>query len=298
MPPRTAMKKSASKLDVGQGDTSSRQARLMRSANEAFTRALEQALSGSLQTETKVELTQAGLTTANKFRKELPTPTCLIVFRLHPRTDRMILHLECATALTMLEMLLGGTEPTEPTPREITEIEWSLLEEVIRVMVRALGEAWRVFHSVEFEVEALGSDPALLSLPETGQPLARLMFGVQWPEARGSFELALPQAFFDLRTDSPQSQELTNIPAQVDVDRNFELLAEARVNLEVTLQGPTMAFEELLGLKTGQVITFDYPIHEPLRATLNGAAAMTGHILSARQKRAFQIERLPAKTMP
>jgi len=292
------MKKSASKLDVGRGDSSSRQARMMKSANEAFARAVEQALSGCLQAETKVEPTQAGLTTANTFRKELPTPTCLIVFRLHPRTDRMILHLDSGTALTMLEMLLGGKEPTKPTPREITEIEWNLLEEVIRVMVRALGEAWRVFHSVEFEVEALGSDPALLSLPETGQPLARLMFGVEWPEARGSFELALPQAFFDLGTDSPQSQELANIPLQVDVDRNLELLAEAKVNLEVTLQGPTMAFEELLGLKTGQVITFDYPIHEPLRATLNGAAAMTGHILSAKQKRAFQIERLPAKTMP
>jgi flagellar motor switch protein FliM len=270
----------------------------MRSANEAFARALEEALSGCLQTETKVELRQIGLTTANNFRKELPTPACLIMCRLHPRTDRVILHLACATALTMLEMLLGGTEPTEPAPREITEIEWSLLEEVIRVMVRALGEAWRVFHAVEFEVESLGSDPALLSLPETGLPLARLMFGVQWGEKGGSFELALPQAFFDLRPDSPQSQELTNIPAQVDLDRNFELLEEAGVKLEVTLHGPTMAFEELLGLETGQVITFDYPINRPVRATLNGAAAMTGHIVSAMQKRAFQIERLPAKSMP
>jgi flagellar motor switch protein FliM len=270
----------------------------MRSANEAVARALDQGLSGCLQTETKVELRQIGLTTANNFRKELPTPACLIVCRLHPRTDRMILHLESATALTMLEMLLGGTEPAKPAPREITEIEWSLLEEVIRLIVRALGEAWRVFHSVEFEVESLGSDPAFLSIPETGQPMARLRFGVQWAEERGSFELAVPQAFFDLSTDPPQSQELTNIPEQVDLDRNFELLEEARVKLEVTLQGPTMAFEELVGLKTGQVITFDYPINDPLRATLNGTAAMTGHIVSARRKRAFQIERLPAKSMP
>ncbi len=80
----------------------------------------------------------------------------------------MILHLDCATALLMLEMLLGGKGILEPEPRELTEIEWSLLEEVIRVMVRALGEAWRVFHAVDFEVESLGSDPAFLNLPDTG----------------------------------------------------------------------------------------------------------------------------------
>ena len=65
------------------------------------------------------------------------------------------------------------------------------------------------------------------------------------------------------------------------------------MKLEVTLEGPTMAFEELMRLKAGQVITFDYPIQKPLRATVNGAAAMTGHIVSAMDKRAFQVERLP-----
>jgi len=270
----------------------------MRSVNEGVARALEQGLSGCLQTETKVEFEQMALTTASTFRKELPTPACLIVCRLQPRTDRMILHLDCATALTMLEMLLGGAEHVKPTARELTEIEWSLLEEVIRVMVRALGEAWRAFHSVDFEVESRGSDPTFLNFPETGQPLAKLTFGVQWGEERGSFELALPQAFFDPQTDSPGPQELANIPQQVDLDRNFGLLEDAKVGLEVTLEGPTMVFEELLGLKTGQVITFDYPIQNPLRATVNGAASMTGHIVSAREKRAFQIERLPAKALP
>jgi flagellar motor switch protein FliM len=269
----------------------------MRSVNEAFARELESALSGCLQTETSAELKQIGLSTAGSFRKELPNPTCLIVLRLHPRTDRMVLHLEGSTALTILELLLGGKEQSPPTPRELTEIEWSLLEEVIRVMVLALGEAWRAFHAVEFEVESLSSDPSFLSLPENGEALATLSFGLQLGETAGSFTLALPQAFFELPVESAPSQELATIPVQADLDRNLELLEEAKVNLEVTLQGPAMAFEDLLGLKSGQVLTFDYPIHKPLRATVNGTAAMTGHIVGGRQKRAFQIDRLPAKAI-
>jgi flagellar motor switch protein FliM len=293
-------KKSASTpLEVGRPDSSNRQVRLMKNTHEAFARGLESALSGLLQTETKLELQQIGLTTAPGYRRDLPSPACLIVFKLHPRTDRMILHLDCATALTMLEMLLGGKEQTKPEPRELTEIEWSLLEEVIRVAVRELGDAWRAFHAVEFEVESLGSDPTFLNYPETPQPLAKLCFRILWGEDRGSFEIAVPQSFFDLEIDpSTVSKELASVPAQSDIKRNFELLEDAKVRLEVTLQGPTMAFESLLALKTGQVVTFDYPIQRPLRATVNGAAPMTGHIVSARQKRAFQIERLPIRNIP
>jgi flagellar motor switch protein FliM len=218
------------------------------------------------------------------------------MFRLHPRSDQMILQLDCGTALSILEMLLGGTERIKPAPRELTEIEWSLLEEVIRLMVRELGDAWRVFHAVEFEVESMGSDPAFLNFPETSQPLARLSFGIHWGENSGGFEIVVPQAFFDLPMEAEQSKELAAIPAPADLHRNFELLEEAKVHMEVTLQGPTMAFEDLLTLKTGQVVTFDFPIEQPLRATINGVAPLTGHIVGARHKRAFQIERLPVRS--
>ena len=40
-----------------------------------------------------------------------------------------------------MELLLGGkSSPEVVTPRNLTEIEWSLLEEIVRVMVRPLGE--------------------------------------------------------------------------------------------------------------------------------------------------------------
>lgn len=293
----TRQKSDSTPLDVGRPNAANREARLMRSAHEAFARGLESSLSGCLQTETKAQLKGIALTTATGFRRGLPTPTCLITFRLQPRTERMILHLDGATALKMLEFLLGGQDQAKPDPRELTEIEWSLLEEVIRVVVRELGEAWRAFHPVEFEVESLSSDPTFLDLPESAQPLALLSFGITWGEQTGNLEIALPQGFFDLPVASVESKEVANVPSPADVSRNFELLEDAKVGLEVTLQGPTMAFESLLALKIGQVVTFDYPIQRALRATVNGVAPMTGHIVSARQKRAFQIERLPLKTI-
>jgi flagellar motor switch protein FliM len=75
--------------------------------------------------------------------------------------------------------------------------------------------------------------------------------------------------------------------------RNLGLLENAQVELEVRLQGPTLAVNEILDLQAGQVITFDYSLQKSLHGLVNGDVAIMGHIVSAGRKRAFQVEELP-----
>ncbi len=116
------------------------------------------------------------VTTAGEFQKNLANPSCLIKLRLHPEQERMILYLDSATVLTLLEILLGGSGQPSPDPRELTEIEWSLLEEISRVIMRCLGESWQVIKPVEFVVESLNSDPSLTPCPEPALSVLRIVF--------------------------------------------------------------------------------------------------------------------------
>ena len=74
-----------------------------------FARSVANVLSTFLQSEIQVELAGTQLTTAGEFRRTVPNPSCLIVLRLHPGPETMMLYLESATALTLLDLLLGGT---------------------------------------------------------------------------------------------------------------------------------------------------------------------------------------------
>ena len=91
----------------------------------------------------------------------------------------------------------------------------------------------------------------------------------------------------------PEKETRGIAPPEEDVQRNLELLTEAVVDLEVLLDGSTMMFGELAALQTGQVLTFDHALGKPVRAVVNGAIGMPGHVVSAGRKRAFQIEELP-----
>lgn len=268
------------------------QQRLLRGVHENFAQALSASFSAFLQGEIAVRLETVSFVSAADFRRTLEAPSSLISFQLVPLAERAILALDCPTVFSLLELLLGGKLDSPPSQqRKLTEIEWTLLEEVVRVLVAALGEAWKTFHTVEFKVLALENDPELLPVPDPARPLVELCFALSLGEQSGGFRIAVPQTFFKI---APGEDEAP--PAQRGAEsaqRNLELLGEAMVDVEVILDGPAMELRELAALETGQVVLFDYPLQKPLRAMVNETVPITCQIVSAGRKRAFQVERLP-----
>jgi flagellar motor switch protein FliM len=286
--------KNAPALELGRRDPANREYRMIHGVHETFARALGTSLSGLLQSEVRAELGEISLVTGKDFQRSLSAPACLIRMQLHPRQERIVLHLDCAAAFGLLELLLGGKGGSSSTEaREPTEIEWSLLEEVVRVIARTLGEAWVVFHEVDFKVESLESDPARLPSPDPAAPMMQIGFTLHFGEQSGTMRFAAPQSFFEMPVPQEIPEAPANMPGVEEIQRNLELLEDAAVHLEVSLEGPTMAFRDLTDLKTGQVVRFDYPLNKRLQAMVNGAIPISGHIVSAGRKRAFQVEELP-----
>jgi len=73
------------------------------------------------------------------------------------------------------------------------------------------------------------------------------------------------------------------------MERNARLLEDAEVELEVRLEGPRLSFRDFLALQQGQVVKLDHALNATVRAVVNGDPSLTGHILRAGQKRAFQV---------
>lgn len=269
-------------------DSESPQQRLLRGVHEAFAGSLAESLSAFLQAEIAISLDAISFTAAGDFKKALQAPVCLIGFQLEPQPEWAVLSFDSASVFGLLELLLGGSSGlAQVEARALTEIEWSVLEEVVRVLAGTLGESWKAFHPVEFKVESLESDPERFTLNDGSLRVARIAFRLQLGGQSGSFEVVVPQTFFDAAT--PAEAPAIERP-RPEVQRNLALLGEAKVDLEVILDGPTMMFEEVAHLTAGQVIQFDYPLQKPLRVVANGAVSFPCNIVSSGRKRAFQVE--------
>lgn len=287
----------AKQFEIGQPDATNPRFRTLRAVHERYATSLATALSAFLRSEFQASFEDLSIQTSGGFQAALPNPTCLMVFRLHPRDERMYLHMNCATVFGLLELLLGGKCGPDPAAsRNLTEIEWSLLEEIVRIMLRPLGEAWQTFAAVEFEVESLVSEPGLVAQGDPNQPpnqpLIRLEFAVRCGEHSGMLQIALPQSFFDAAGTAPD-QKTSADALEPDARQKLALLDEAGVSLEVQLDGPLLSVADLMNLTPGQVIQLDHPLDQPLRGVINGALSMEGAVVSSGKKRAFQIVALP-----
>lgn len=271
-------------------DSETAQQRLVRTVHQEFATAVSTSLSTFLQAEIAISFESASFTFAGAAKAQLLGPACFLHFELFPRAEWALLSFDNTAAFGLLELLLGVTMPSMPAEaRAFTEIEWSLLEEVVRAIAAPLGNAWKAFHAVEFKVKELESDPARLSVPDGTLPVVHLTYTIQLGEQRGSFAIAVPQTFFDVVP--PQKPAAIEPPAS-DIQRNFELLQEAQLDFEVVLEGPTLSIHDVARLAAGQVLQFDYPLEKPLLGVLNGKSVIAGQIVTVGRKRGFQLEHL------
>jgi flagellar motor switch protein FliM len=72
-------------------------------------------------------------------------------------------------------------------------------------------------------------------------------------------------------------------------ERMLRLIRQSPVHLDTRLEGPTLLLKDLLELREGDVLTFDYPIPRLLNCTVNGKLKFKGQVVGTAKKRAFRI---------
>src|SRR5215813_13519094 len=141
------------------------QLRAIHLLHESFARSLSSSLSAFLRAYVAVNLVSVEQLSFLEFSQCLPSPTSLIALGMKPFDGNAVLELNPSLVFPILEMLLGGAgkAPTKLS-REITEIEQSILDGLLRVILHDLRAAWLAVAAMEFSIENHETEPQLLQI--------------------------------------------------------------------------------------------------------------------------------------
>jgi flagellar motor switch protein FliM len=78
--------------------------------------------------------------------------------------------------------------------------------------------------------------------------------------------------------------------SQSEQRRVLRILRQATLRLEARMEGPTLAVRDLLDLRVGNLLTFDFPVDRPIELTVNGVHKFAGQMVSAGKKRACLVD--------
>lgn len=268
------------------------QLRTIHLLHENFARSLASSLSAYLRSYVVVNLISVEQLSFNEFKQSLPSPTSLVAMNMRPYDGSAILEINPSLVFPILEMLLGGSgKTTGQLEREITDIEQSILEGLLRVVLNDLRAAWMAVAAIDFGIESQETEPQLLQVMAQNEAVVAISIEVRIGDTSGMLNLGIPSIIVKMlrqKIDAHRTVRKTQSTEEEHV-RVLRLVRPAAVRLDACLNGPKLAVPELLQLKTGDVLVFDYPVRRALDLRVNGSLKYAGEVVAIGKKRGFRI---------
>ena len=261
--------------------------------HDNFARNLASSLSAYLRAYVIVNLVSVEQISYAEFLQCLPSPTCLVSLSMKPYEGNAVLELNPSLVFPILEMLLGGTgKASAKITREVTEIEQVVLDGIYRVILQDLRQAWHTVTQIEFAIDARETEPQLLQILAPAEAVVAIGLEVRIAENSGMMNIGMPSIIIKmLRQKFDQQWSVRRSESKEgELSRSLRLIKPALLNLDARLEGPTLQVADLMRLKTGDVLAFDYPLHKPLSFLINGRLKYRGQVAASGRKKAFLIE--------
>lgn len=256
--------------------------------HETFVRSITSSISAYLRTYVVVNLVSVQQVSYGEFLDRLPSPSFMACLDLRPFEGSAVLEINPALVFPILEILLGGSGKIPLNiEREVTDIEVELMDGLLRILLQDLKEAWKPVAHIEFSIQSRDTEPQLLRLMAPSEAVVAVSIEIKLGDSTGLLNIAMPSLMMKMMRQKFDQQWAVRRaePTADEQKRVFDLIQDARIELDVLLNGASITTRELLRLKSGDVLMFDVPAEQPAQVTLNGRRQFDAHVVSTGRKR-------------
>lgn len=260
--------------------------------HDFLARNLASSLGAYLRAYVTVSLVSVEQLSFGEFLQYLPTPTCISSIGMRPMEANSVLELNPSLVFPMLDVLLGGTGASDVEgSREITEIERSIIEGVIRIVLHDLREAWAPVAELNFTIEGTETQPQLMQILSPNEAIVAIGFEITMGESRGMMNFGIPSILVKMMGQKFEQQWSIRRRTSTKTGRQrmLSLVDRVPVGMDSRIEGAKLSVQNLLELKKGDVISLDIPARRPVEVHVNSKPKFLGEIVTSGNTRAVLI---------
>ncbi len=269
------------------------QLRSIHSLHENFARSASSSLSAYLRTYVSSQLLSVDqLSFSEMVAARSAAPRCIVGLRMRPQEGSALLEIGNSIVFPIVEALLGGNgQDSKTIERDTTEIERTILDGVLRLLLKDLSAAWQTVAEIEFLPADYQNGPDLFRYLPPGEAMLSVSVELTLGQHKGQVIVSIPSIIVKMQRQRQNQQAKLKRGKRNDSDyeRMLRLVQPARVDADVRLNGPSMLLKDLMNVTAGDVISLGYPVSRPLDLHLNGTRKFFGQVVSKGTKRGFQI---------
>ncbi|MBL0709117.1 MAG: flagellar motor switch protein FliM [Sulfurimonas sp.] len=271
---------------------SKEQLRAFRGVHDKMARSLASQISSIMRSIVEIQLHSVDQMTYGEFLMSLPNPTSFNVFSIKPLEGSGVIEINPSIAFPMLDRLLGGKGEPFDASREFSDIELSLFETILRVMMSTLKEAWGPVMEVYPTVESKESSPNVVQIVAQNEIVVMVVMEIIIGHSSGMMNICYPVISLEPILPKLASRDLMLNETSSKKSRNTELqvlLGGAKVTVEANLGNAELTMKDVLELQIGDVVKLSNAANDIVTLSIDGKERFNGKIGLRRFRKSIQI---------
>lgn len=253
------------------GRLSNENARALTALNETFARRLASALDAYLGTGLELKVKTLEQLPIKEHIAGIPPLSYIVPFSLDTIPSTMIMECDIGMVFPFIELLLGGSEISNPGVRDLSEIEEEIMQDVTALFARQAEGAWHI-PSMSLVPNRRIKPSQLHQYCPPNEKVTSVRFEIDIAGISTSFQLVFPGAMVNalikqLKQEEPQKKGgLRYFPAPSIRER----MLDCDVVIEAGVPRVKVAVRDLIALQPGCVLKLRAPVRNPGMLTVEG----------------------------
>ena len=237
------------------------QLRAIQMIHESFARQMTTVLSTLIRSIVSAEVASVEQLAYEEFVNYMVQPTVIGMIEMHPFEGSMLIEINPSLVFTIIDRMLGGKGTFNGNIRELTDIEKTVIERVIMIILELLEDSWSTVVDVRFRFESMESNPFFVQICSPSDMVLVVIMKVRVSDVEGMVSLCFPYFLMEPIMDRLSSQQwFASTSHKADDEIRTWLnnsVMQVTMPMAMELGHTVLSLSDVYALQVGDVIKLD-----------------------------------------
>ncbi len=235
---------------------------------EHFARMLATELTVQLRKTVQVEVMNSEAVTYSEFSNALSNPVVLGIIDAPPLQGNLLLEMASNIAYAIVDRMLGGNGSTLARMRDFSEIEITIIEKVLSVIIGLLDEPWKTVVEMAPRLSRVETNSQFAQIISPTEMTAIVTMNVVIGDVKGLMNVCIPYMAVEDFVDRLNTKYWYSTMRENDENSYHEaietLISKTNIPVKAVLGRSKISVMDFGTLQVGDIIKIDKKVNEEL----------------------------------
>lgn len=261
--------------------------------HEHYARLLATLLSGRMRTACQLEVINSEAISYSEFANALSNPVLLGILEVRPLKGNFVIEMSSNIGFAIVDRLLGGAGNGVMSGRDFTEIELTVIQKVMSIMIDEMVEAWKNVVSITPRLTQIETNPQFAQFISPTEIVALITLNLRIGSVEGLMNICVPYITIEPIIDKLNTRywfssvKETNIELYAQyIEKQIEL---SEIPVKVVLGKTNISIDDFVHLQRGDIIRLDQKIDDEVEVLVGNIPKFYGKAGLSAGKNAVMI---------